>query len=60
MWCIVLGVARWAQCRKRIKNVDNMDKIFMVLEKCASGKIGGELSLVDPSKRNLLCVDKKM
>ena len=52
-------MANLAKRGKHVKNVDDADKTWVVLESCAGNKIGEELSLVDPYNRDLLCVNNK-
>ena len=44
-------MAKLAKCGKRVNNVDDVDKVRMVLGKHVGGKIiGEELSPMDPNK----------
>ena len=50
MWHIGLRMANLAKRGKRVKNVDDVDKMRTVPEKRVGSKIGGELSPMDPAK----------
>ena len=52
-------MAKLAECGKRTKSTDDVDKMWTVLEKHAGGKTSEELSPMDPYKRDLLYVDKE-
>ena len=55
-WDIALQMAKLAKRGNRVKNMDDVDKTWTVLEK----RVGSEeLSPVDPYRRDLLCVDRK-
>ena len=50
MQCVALRMANVAKRGKSVKNEEDVDETHTVPEKRAGGKIGGELSPMDPAK----------